>query len=115
MNNFWKYIVFIGLLFQLNFAYCANRSTTLIFTKENSSKFAKKHISLYSFVLPNVERGTPVIKHNNRILVGLQLNSIYFQSLFILNNNALETTLTNEDINKSYKVSVLLFPFHYHW
>ncbi len=114
MKKFWKFIVFTGLLIQFSFAYSANHDSTISFPKGNNSEINKESLSTSHFVLPSVERGTPDLKHNNRIPVGLGENTL----LPVFSNfkeNNVKIILSDQDIDRCSKVSILLFPFHYFW
>ena len=114
MKTFWKFIVFTGLLIQFSFAYSANHDATISFPKENNTEFGKETLSTSHFIQPSVERGTPDLKPNNRIPVGLNENTLLplFSSL---KENNLKIVLSNQDIDRCTEVSILLFPFHYFW
>ena len=114
MRKFWKFIVFTGLLIQFGFAYSANHDTTISFLKENNPEINKESLSTTHFVLPCIERGTPDLKHNNRIPVGLSEN-ILLPIFSSLKENNLKITLSDQDIDRYNSVSILLFPFHYFW
>ena len=114
MKTFWKFIVFTGLLIQFNFAYSANNDAIISFQKENNTEFGKETLSTSHFLQPTVERSTPDLKHNNRIPVGIIENTLL--PLFSnLKDNNLKIALSEQDIDRCSKVSILLFPFHYFW
>ena len=116
MKTFWKFIVFTGLLIQFTFAYSANHDTTITFQKENNTEFGKESLSISHFVQPSIARGTPDLKNSNRIPVGLiNLCPTNLQSLLIFKDNTRKIVLSDQDIDRCNKVSILLFPFHYHW
>jgi hypothetical protein len=114
MKTFWKFIVLIGLFIQFSFAYSANHGATISFQKSNNTEFGKETLSFPHFVQPSIERGTPELKHNNRIPVGLSDNTLLplFSSL---KENNIKIVLSNQDIDRCTEVSILLFPFHYFW
>jgi hypothetical protein len=114
MKNFWKFIVFIGLLMQFSFAYSANHNETISFSKANNPEFNKESLSTSHFVEPSIERSNPDLKHNNRIPAGLAANTLLELFSSLKKNNA-KIILSNQDINRCTKVSILLFPFHYFW
>ncbi|PKB17910.1 hypothetical protein [Flavobacterium sp. 5] len=114
MKTFWKFIVFTGLLIQSTFAYSANHDAVITFQKENNTEFGKESLSTSHFIQPSIERGTPDLKHNNRIPVGLSSNTLL--PLFTsLKENNIKIVLSNQDIDRCAEVSILLFPFHYFW
>lgn len=114
MKIFWKFIVFIGLLMQFGFAYGANQDKTISFSKENNSEINKESLSTSHFVQPSIERSNPDLKHNNRIPLGLNQNTLLpLFSKFKESN--LKIVLTDQDIDRYNSVSILLFPFHIFW
>jgi hypothetical protein len=115
MNNFWKFIVFTGLFFQLSFAHSANQNATLSFPKENNTQLNKESLNSYSFLQPSVDRGIPNLKQNNRIPVSINPCPTELQPLSIFKDNTSKTVVSEQDIDRCNNVSILLFPFHYHW
>jgi len=114
MRKFWKFIVFTGLLIQFSFAYSANHDVTISFKKDNNTAFSKESLSVSHFVQPSIERSNPDLKHNNRIPVNISdSNTPPLFSSFKENN--LKIVLSDQDIDRCRKVSILLFPFHYFW
>ena len=114
MKNFWKFIVFTGLFLQFSFAYSANHDATISFQKQSNTEFGKESLNATHFVQPNIERNNPDLKHNNRIPVGISANTTL--SLFLGHKkNNLKIALSDQDVNRCNKVSILLFPFHYFW
>lgn len=114
MKTFWKFIVFTGLLLQFTFAYSANHDAVITFPKENNTQFGKESLSTSHFVQPSIERGTPDLKHNNRIPVGLSENTILPLFSGLTEKNT-KIVLSDQDIDRCVQVSILLFPFHYFW
>ncbi len=114
MKNFWKLIVFIGLLMQFGFAYGANHDETISFSKENNSEINKESLSTSHFVLPSIERSNPDLKHNNRIPVGLIENTVLLL-FFDSRESNLKIVLSDQDLDRYNSVSILLFPFHIFW
>ena len=115
MKNFWKLVVFACLFMQFGFAHNASKHTTANFQKKSENTFSKKSISAFQFVRPTIERGTSDLKHNNRIPVGFSYCPTEYQFSSILSNNDLKIALSDQDIDRCNKVSILLFPFHYFW
>ena len=114
MRNFWKFIVFTGLLIQFSFAYSANHDATISFRKDNNTAFSKESLSVSHFVQPSIERSNPDLKHNNRIPVNIgDSNTAPLFSNFRENNPKI--VLSDQDVDRCKKVSILLFPFHYFW
>jgi hypothetical protein len=114
MRNFWKFIVFIGLLVQFSFAYGAKQNETISFSKGNNPEINKESLSASNFVQPSVERSNPDLKHNNRIPVGLNENSVLLLFSDFKESN-LKIVLSDQDIDRYNSVSILLFPFHIFW
>ena len=115
MKNFWKFIVFTGLFFQLGFAHNANHDTTISFQKERDTEFSKESISTSHFIQPSIDRGTLDQNHNTRIPVGVAHYPTALQSITILRENTPKIVLSDQDIDRYNGVSILLFPFHYFW
>jgi hypothetical protein len=115
MGNFWKFIVFTGLLIQFSFAYSANHDVTISFRKDNSSAFSKESLSVSHFVQPSVERSNPDLKHNNRIPVNIDDSNATLPLFSSFKESNIKIVLSDQDINRCTKVSILLFPFHYFW
>ena len=115
MGKFWKFIVFVALLIQFSFAYSANHDLTISTKKDNNTAFSKESLSVSHFVQPSVERSNPNLKHNNRIPVQISdfNTALPLFSSYIENNP--KTILSDQDIDRCAKVSILLFPFHYFW
>jgi hypothetical protein len=114
MRKFWKFIVFTGLLIQFSFAYSANHDVTISLKKDNNTAFSKESLSVSQFVQPSTERSNPDLKHNNRIPVSIgDSNTALLFSNFKEGN--VKIVLSDQDINRCTKVSILLFPFHYFW
>ncbi len=115
MKIFWKFIVFIGLLLQFAFAHSANHDTIISFQKESSTDINKESLSVSHFVQPSIERGTPELKSNSRIPVDINDSNTLLPLFSNLKENNLKIILSNQDIDRCSKVSILLFPFHYFW
>ena len=115
MKTFWKFIVFTGLLIQFSFAYSANHDATISFQKESNTTFSKESLSVSHFVQPSIERGTPDQKHNTRIPVYINNSNTLLPFFSSFRENNLKIVLSDQDIDRCAKVSILLFPFHYFW
>jgi hypothetical protein len=115
MGKFWKFIVFAGLLIQFSFAYCANHDSTIYPKKGNNTAFSKESLSISLFVQPSIERSNPDLKQNNRIPVQISDFNTWLPLFSSLKENNLKIVLSDQDINRCAKVSILLFPFHYFW
>ena len=115
MGKFWKFIVFAGLLIQFSLAYSANHDSTISLKKDNSTAFSKESLSVSYFVQPSIERGNPDLKHNNRIPVDTNDFNTAFPLFSNLKENNSKIYLSDQDIDRCAKVSILLFPFHYFW
>ena len=102
------------MLIQFSFAYCANHDITISAKKDNNTAFSKESLSVSHFVQPSIERSNPDLKHNNRIPVNIgDSNTAPLFSSFRENNPKI--VLSDQDIDRCTKVSILLFPFHYFW
>ena len=115
MGKFWKFIVFTGLLIQFSFTYGANHDSTISLKKDNSTEFSKESLRISYFVQPSVERSNPDLKHNNRIPFNFSDFNTAIHLFSNFKENELKIVLSNQDINRCAKVSILLFPFHYFW
>lgn len=115
MKKFWKFIVFTGLLIQFSFAYSANHDTTTFSRKDNNTEFGKESISTSHFVQPSIERRTPDLKSNNRVPADINDSNTFLPLFSSFKENNLKIVLSDQDIDRCAKVSILLFPFHYFW
>jgi hypothetical protein len=115
MRKFWKFIVFTGLLIQFSFAFGTNQNSTISSKKDTDTAFSKESLSISHFIQPTVERSNPEVKHNNRIPTSFgDFNTAISLNLSFKEDNP-KIALSNQDIDKCSKVSILLFPFHYFW
>jgi hypothetical protein len=115
MGKFWKFIAFIGLLIQFSFAYSANHDVSFSQKKDNNSAFSKESLNVCHFVQPNIERSNPDLKHSNRIPVNIDNTNTALQLFSSFKESNLKIVLSEQDIDRCKKVSILLFPFHYFW
>lgn len=115
MGKFWKFIVFTGLLIQFSLAYGANHDSTISLKKDNSTAFTKESLSVSHFIQPSIERGNPDLKNNNRIPVDISDFNTVFPLFSNLKENNSKIYLSDQDVDRCAKVSILLFPFHYFW
>ncbi|PVX47087.1 hypothetical protein C8C85_3002 [Flavobacterium sp. 103] len=115
MRKFWKFIVFTGLLIQFSFAYSANHDATISFRKDNNTSFSKESLSISHFVQPSIERNNPDLKHNNRIPVNIDDSNTTLPLFSSFKESNLKIVLSDQDIDRCRKISILLFPFHYFW
>lgn len=115
MRKLWKFIVFTGLLIQFSFAYSANHDSTISQKKDNNTEFNKKSLGIAHFLQSNIERSNPDLKHNNRIPFNLNDSNTAILLFSNFKENELKIILSNQDINRCDKVSILLFPFHFFW
>jgi hypothetical protein len=115
MGKFWKFIVFTGLLIQFSFAYSANHDATFSTKKANNTAFSKESLSVSHFVQPSIERSNPDLKHNNRLPVNIDDSNTALLSFTNFKERNLKIVLSDQDIDRCTKVSILLFPFHYFW
>ncbi len=99
---------------QFGFAYAANHDKTISFLKGNNSEINKESLSTSHFVQPGIERSTPDLKHNNRIPVGLNENTVLLLFSDFRESN-LKIVLSDQDLDRYNSVSILLFPFHIFW
>ena len=115
MGKFWKFIVFAGLLIQFSFTYGANHDSTIYPKKDNNTAFSKESLSVSHFVQSCIERSNPDLKHNNRIPVHISDFNTALPLFSSFKENNLKIILSEQDIDRCAKVSILLFPFHYFW
>lgn len=115
MKKIWKFIIFVCLITQFGYAYNSNPNITSSFQKKNENILSKESLSSFHFVRPSIDKGTSDFKHNNRIPAGLSNYATEFQTLPILRDNDFKIVLSEQDVNRCNKVSILLFPFHYFW
>lgn len=115
MKNFWKFIVFTCLLTQFGYANNTNKNTISSFQKKIETTFSKESVSSSHFVRPTINRGISDLKQHNRIPAGLSYFATELQPLSILRDNNLKIVVSDQDIDRCNKVSILLFPFHYFW
>jgi hypothetical protein len=115
MGKFWKFIVFAGLLIQFSFAYSANNDSTIYQKKDSNTAFSKESLSVSHFVQPSIERSNPDLKQNNRIPVNINDFNTSLPLFSTFKENNLKIVLSDQDIDRCAKVSILLFPFHYFW
>ena len=115
MRRFWKFIVFTALLIQFSFAYSANQDVTISSRKDNSTAFSKESLSVSHFVQPSIERSNPDLKNSNRIPVNINDSNTTLPLFSSFKENNLKIVLSDQDIDRCTKVSILLFPFHYFW
>lgn len=115
MGKLWRFIVFVGLLIQFGFSYGANHNSTISSKKDSNTEFSKESLCISHFTQPSIERSNPDLKHNNRI----PFNFSDFNTAIPLFSGFVENDpkifLSDQDINRCVKVSILLFPFHYFW
>lgn len=115
MKKFWKFIVFAGLLIQFSLGYSANNGSTISEKKDNNTAFSKESLSIPHFVQPSIERSNPDLKHNNRIPVDISNFNTALSLFSNLKENNSKIFLSDQDIDRCAKVSILLFPFHIFW
>lgn len=115
MRKFWKFIVFTGLLIQFGFAYSANHDATISFRNDNRTALSKESLSVSHFVQPSIERNNPDLKQNNRIPVHISDFDASLPLFSSFKENKRKIVLSDQDIDRCTKVSILLFPFHYFW
>jgi hypothetical protein len=115
MKAFGKFIVLIGLFIQFNFAYSANQYAFPSFQKKNNTSLSKESLSTSHFIQPSIDRGTLDQSHNTRIPVGINDCNTLSPFFPCFKGNNLKIVLSDQDIDRCTKVSILLFPFHYFW
>ena len=115
MGKFWRFIVFAGLLFQFSLAYSTNQDASFSTKKDHSTLFSKESLSACHFFQPNIERSNPDLKHSNRIPVNIDNTNTALQLFSSFKESNLKIVLSEQDIDRCKKVSILLFPFHYFW
>ena len=115
MGKFWKFIVFAGLLIQFSFVYSANHDSRIYSKKDNTTTFSKESLNVSHFVKPSIERNNPNLKQNNRILVHISEFNTQLTLFSNFKENNPKIVLSDQDIDRCVKVSILLFPFHYFW
>lgn len=100
---------------QFGFAYSANNDAVISFPKGNNPEINKESLNVSHFVQPSIERSNPDLKHNNRIPAGLDVNALLPSFSTLKEENNVKIILSDQDIDRCTKVSILLFPFHYFW
>jgi hypothetical protein len=115
MKTFWKFIVLTGLFIQFNFAYSANQYIVPSFQKGNNTSLTKESLNSSHFIQPSIDRGTLDQNQNSRIPVYINDCNTLSPLFSGLKENNLKIVLSDQDIDRCIKVSILLFPFHYFW
>jgi len=115
MRKFWKFIVFTALLIQFSLAFGANHDSTISSKKDTATAFSKESLSVSHFVQPSIERSNPDVKNNNRIPTSFYNFNTAISLHSSFKEDDLKIALSDQDIDRCSKVSILLFPFHYFW
>ncbi|WP_269223296.1 MULTISPECIES: hypothetical protein [Flavobacterium] len=115
MKTFWKFTVLIGLFIQFNFAFSANQYDTPSFQNDNSTTFNKESLSSSHFIQPSIDKGSVDQSHTTRIRIGINDCNLVSPYFICSKGNNLNIVLSDQDIDRCIKVSILLFPFHYFW